>query len=310
MEAQVRNILAQQTTKTHKIQQLHLLGVPKRRIAELVTNGNYGQVWNAIARMNLQSQPIATLPITVDYTFNRKFGVEIEAYNCSKTTIVRVLREEGIEVVSESYNHDTRPHWKIVSDSTIRGNSTFELVSPVLQGEAGLKELKKVCLILDANGVKVNSSCGLHVHFDAADFTLETWKNVALTYKNIESVIDKFMPSSRRDQFYCRSLRTISKVDIQNANSIQELQRNAFENIRYFKINPQSYTRHKTIEFRQHAGSINHEKITNWIFFIHRLVTFAQHQQIGSQINNINDLPFVDEDLKFFFRQRTKKINR
>ena len=39
-------------------------------------------------------------------------------------------------------------------------------------GEAGLRELEKVCWVLDLCDVKVNESCGLHVHIDAAGFNM------------------------------------------------------------------------------------------------------------------------------------------
>lgn len=309
MEQQIANILAQTTTKTRKIQQLLMLGLTRRQVADLVTNGNYGFVQNVYARMNLAHQPEqpTALP-TIDYTFNRRFGVEIEAYNCRMNVLVDALREEGVQVSSESYNHTTRNHWKIVSDSSLSGNNTFELVSPVLEGEAGLKELKKVCWVLDACGVKVNASCGLHIHFDAANFSLQSWKNIAISYKHIESVIDKFMPESRRNNNYCRSMRNITEQKINNAQSIDNLQQVAFENTRYFKVNPQSYSRHKTIEFRQHAGSINYDKISNWVLFLNGLVTFAQQQPIASG-TALNDIPFLSDEQKSFFRLRTKKLN-
>lgn len=309
MEQQIANILAQTTTKTRKIQQLLMLGLTRRQVADLVTNGNYGFVQNVYARMNLAHQPEQTTALpTIDYTFNRRFGVEIEAYNCRMNVLVDALREEGVQVSSESYNHTTRNHWKIVSDSSLSGNNTFELVSPVLEGEAGLKELKKVCWVLDACGVKVNASCGLHIHFDTANFSLQSWKNIAISYKHIESVIDKFMPESRRNNNYCRSLRNITEQKINNAQSIDNLQQVAFENTRYFKVNPQSYSRHKTIEFRQHAGSINYDKISNWVLFLNGLVTFAQQQPIASG-TALNDIPFLSDEQKSFFRLRTKKLN-
>ena len=116
MNEQIRSILAQETTKTSKIRQLYLLGVPRAEIARMVTNGNYGFVVNALRRMSEcecgpNIQPLAAAP---DYTFNRKFGIEIEAYNCSRERLARELRESGIEVVVEGYNHTTRPHWKLV----------------------------------------------------------------------------------------------------------------------------------------------------------------------------------------------------
>ena len=44
MDEQIRGILAQETTKTSKIQQLLLLGLTRRQVADLVTRGNYGWV--------------------------------------------------------------------------------------------------------------------------------------------------------------------------------------------------------------------------------------------------------------------------
>ena len=188
MNEQVRSILAQETTKTSKIRQLFLLGVPRAEIARMVTNGNYGFVVNALRRMREREGGLNIHPATaaLDYTFNRKFGIEIEAYNCSRERLARELREAGIEVTVESYNHTTRPHWKLVTDSSINGNDTFELVSPILVGEAGLRELEKVCWVLDLCEVKVNESCGLHVHIDAAGFSMATWRPLRQGCKLIE----------------------------------------------------------------------------------------------------------------------------
>ena len=95
MNEQVRSILAQETTKTSKIRQLYLLGVPRAEIARMVTNGNYGFVVNALRRMREREDGLSIHPVTtmLDYTFNRKFGIEIEAYNCSRERLARELRE-------------------------------------------------------------------------------------------------------------------------------------------------------------------------------------------------------------------------
>ena len=85
-----------------------------------------------------------------------------------------------------------------MTDSSLSGNDTFELLSPILVGETGLRELEKVCWVLDLCDVKVNESCGLHVYIDATGFNMETWRNLALSYKHLEPVIDRFMPASRR----------------------------------------------------------------------------------------------------------------
>ena len=46
MNEEIRNILAEAGTKTSKIRKLLLLGLTHREIAELVTRGNRGFVWN------------------------------------------------------------------------------------------------------------------------------------------------------------------------------------------------------------------------------------------------------------------------
>ena len=311
MEQQIANILAQTVTKTRKIEQLLMLGLTRRQVADLVTNGNYGFVQNVYARMQNTLSPtssVVSFP-ELDYSFTRRFGVELEAYNCDKNVLARALQEEGINVRTESYNHNSRPHWKIVTDSSLRGNQTFELVSPILEGEAGLKELKKVCWVLDACGAKVNVTCGTHVHFDASAFNMDTWKNVALTYKNIENIIDKFLPESRTNGHYCKSLSRITASLIQSVDSITALQQQVFRSDRYFKVNVQSYSRHRTVEFRQHSGTVSFEKLSNWIYFLNGLVTFAQHGSLASG-TQLNEIPFLDDELKTYFRQRTKKLNR
>lgn len=313
MNEQINNILNQQITKTGKIQQLLLLGLTRRQVADLVTNGNYGFVQNVYKRM-LETgafQPTTNNINTfseIDYTFNRRFGVEIEAYNCTRERLAQELREAGISVAVEGYNHDTRNHWKLVTDSSLSGSNTFELVSPILEGESGLKELEKVCWVLDYCDVKVNDSCGLHIHMDAANFTLNTWKNLILTYRRAERVIDAFMPSSRRNNPYCRGIQSITESRIQEAASLNDL-RMAFGGDRYHKLNLESYSRHRTVEFRQHSGTTNFTKMENWIRFIANMITFAQQTNITTGTALVN-LPFLTADQKTYFKLRTKKLSR
>lgn len=249
----------------------------------------------------------ASLP-EVDYTFNRRFGIEIEAYNCTRERLAHELQEAGINVAVEGYNHTTSSRWKLVTDGSLYGNNTFELVSPILEGESGLRELEKVCWVLDLCNVKVNDSCGLHVHMDAADFNINTWKNLALSYKNIEDTINAFMPVGRRDNEYCKSLGRISERKILQANTLDDL-RAAFRNDRYHKVNLEAYARHRTIEFRQHSGSTNFTKMKNWVLFLGRMITFAQQAKVETG-TTLQNLPFLTDDQKIYFKLRTKKLSR
>ena len=307
MNEQITAILSQTTTKTRKIEQLLQLGLTRRQVADLVTNGNYGFVQNVYKKMLERAGQNIPTSTQLDYSFTRKFGIEIEAYNCTREKLASELRAAGIDVAVEGYNHTTRNHWKLVTDASLTGNNTFELVSPVLEGEAGLKELEKVCWVLEFCDVKVNDSCGLHIHMDAADFDLQTWKNLALSYKHLERVIDSFMPQSRRQNYYCKGLSSISASDIQAAQSINDLQA-AFGNNRYRKVNLEAYARHRTVEFRQHSGTTNFTKMENWIRFLNGLITFAKAGIAGT--TSLDNIPFLDEKQKLFYKLRTKKLAR
>lgn len=312
MNEQIQNILNENGTKTSKIQKLLALGLTRRQVADLVANGNYGFVQNVYKRMmqgltNTAAQTAATIAPAIDYAFNRNFGIEIEACNCTRERLARELTAAGINVEVEGYNHtDHTDHWKLVTDSSLSGNNTFELVSPILHGEQGLEELEKVCWVLDLCNAKVNDTCGLHVHMDAAEFDLTTWKNLILTYKRLEGVIDNFMPHSRRNNHYCKALTAITENSIKHARNIGEL-RAAFFHNRYHKVNLEAYARHRTVEFRQHGGSTNFTKMSAWIHFLSKMITFAKQGQVhtGTTLQNI---PFLTESEKLYLKIRTKKL--
>ena len=312
MNEQIQSILNENGTKTSKIQKLLALGLTRRQVANLVANGNYGFVQNVYKRMmqgltNTAGQAAATIAPTIDYTFNRNFGVEIEAYNCMRGRLARELNAAGIRVEVEGYNHtDHTDHWKLVTDSSLSGNDTFELVSPILHGEQGLEELEKVCWVLDLCNAKVNDSCGFHVHMDAAEFDLQTWKNLVITYKRLENVIDHFMPRSRRNNTFCRPLTTISETIINQASNIGEL-RAAFNHNRYHKVNLEAYARHRTVEFRQHGGSTNFTKMSAWIHFLAKMITFAKQGQVQTN-TTLQNVPFLTESEKLYLKIRTKKL--
>lgn len=301
-----QDILAQNSTKTEKIKLLLSLGMTRKQVATLMGVG-YGFVQNVYAKM----QPATTTPLVLGLMpFERKFGVEIEAFSKGKTIkqLVIAIKNKGITCQNQNYNHTTAPSWKIVSDSSINADGvTFEIVSPILQGEDGLIQTQKVCEVLKAFGARINKSCGLHIHFDAQNFNLQTWKNLLINYANIENVIDKFMPESRRadNNRYCKSFKNdiefIKKAD--NFDDIVDKM-----GIRYKKINTESYARHKTVEFRQHSGTIEFEKIKNWVLFLHNLTVASERGIING--NSIEDLISINQpDIIAFYAERTEELN-
>lgn len=210
---------------------------------------------------------------------NRTYGVEIEFVG-DRYMVLEAVRELGIECHIEGYNHETRNHWKIVSDSSVRANrnqngSGWELVSPILKGRDGLEQIKKVCKALKIAGAAVNRSCGLHVHHDAADFTTNTFKNLIRLYARFEPVIDSLVSQSRRgnNNRYCKSLAELNIDEIMKQKDLYNI--TALYGNRYRKLNLQSYITHGTVEFRQHQGTIDADKIINWIKLTQAMVQRA-----------------------------------
>lgn len=322
-----QEILNSNLSKTAKMNLLFDLGLSRTDVARLMNCG-YGFVQNVYARRfgtgRTNRRTFREIVEEAEYrltnfTFNHTFGVEIEACGVRREELKTELRAAGIEVEDESYNHSTRNHWKIVSDGSLTGSYTFELVSPKLTGETGLRQLKTVCLILKGLETKINKSCGLHIHFDASNFTGQTWKNLFKNYAKLEREIDSFMPNSRRanQNGYCKSLRVSAfENKIDSVENLSEAERTLRElagklytgsSDRYYKINAQSYWRHRSIEFRQHAGTVNEKKIQNWILFLARLIEYSKQATVRSE--NWNSLKnFLPDEILNYYENRKREL--
>lgn len=196
---------------------------------------------------------------------NRKFGIEIECIGANKQHVVTALNEIGVrcdDLTGNSYStyHATHPSWKIVLDGSVHGG--WEIVSPILVGEEGIEQVRKVAKTLVAKNATVNKNCGLHVHVDAHGLSIKSIVNVARRYAKFETEINNFMPVARRSNQYCRAINA-SDLDYIESRGISYL--GGLD--RYQKVNLSAYARHGTVEFRQHSGTVNGEKMENWIRF-------------------------------------------
>lgn len=234
------------------------------------------------------------------------FGVEIECYNVISTELVRETASRNVTCVDERYNHDNKRYFKIISDASIRGNNPIECVSPILKGVSGLNSLKSVCDSLNAINAQVNRSTGLHIHFGASKISDKHFVRIFKNYLKLETTIDSFMPHSRRgsNNMYCKSLEN------RNLNSC-ETKSDVINTLdsRYFKVNAQSYLRYKTVEFRQHSGTTDYNKIYNWINFLRKLIQFSYNSDIQN-VNSVDEIPFLNTTEKRYFNNRINQLNQ
>jgi hypothetical protein len=237
---------------------------------------------------------------------NRTFGVEFEMFlpDSKEQTLEGVqshLRAAGIECQITAYSMKERvEYWKITKDSSIRpdscGDLGFELVSPVLLGRHGLARCQRVLSAVSQLGASVNESAGFHVHIGAEDLCSAQVANVAQNFVRYEEGIDLMLPGSRRGHgnpyimsnlavFGGSSGEEISSAIRGAAGSMEQLVSLVNPGIpilsapgspcvdqRHYKLNLHSYSKHGTVEFRQHSGTVDCTTAEAWICFLLRFV--------------------------------------
>ena len=200
--------------------------------------------------------------------FQRRFGIEIE-FKGSRAAVCESIQRLGVACQQESYNHNTRNHWKIVTDASLGYDNAGEVVSPILQGEQGLRELELVCQGLEDAGATVDRQCGLHIHLDCRDMSVAECQTVFKRYSDYEASIDRIMPRSRRGN--ARWCGTIADSNVKRGTfATKQSLGNALG--RYYKVNLTNIASRGSIEFRQHSGTTNYTKIYNWLNFLQQFV--------------------------------------
>ena len=247
------------------------------------------------------------------FNSDRDFGIEIEFLiprDKTQETIANALRGVGVDCRVEGYNHTTRPHWKIVGDVSVSGNRTHtgnnELVSPRLCGENGLRQVEKVCDVLNLLGCEVNKSCGLHVHQDVTDIVGESdrtatkfLKNLVLFCAKYENIIYKLISPSRLDNrqysipvrrifFNSRYMRLNNELStikndldrkvkiVVNDKSESSVSGN-LQHSRSCGLNLYKIWQRGSVEFRYHNGTLNFDKIKSWVVVTNAIVNSVEN---------------------------------
>lgn len=230
-------------------------------------------------------------PSVVTGREEKTVGIELEFFGVNYRSVVAGLKRAGINVEWETYTHRVTNGWKLVYDASVTSTGTglsrgLELVSPPLTTEAMRSQLKVICEVLNQMGAKVDKTCGVHVHHDVNDYTFKDFKNLFVAYDKHSQHIDEIMPITRRRGFqtersgiskYCLPISADKLAEVQNAESIQDVTRIMCQ--RYRVLNFTSFVKYGTIEFRQHAGSTDFDKLMNWVMITQKIVATAKNKK-------------------------------
>lgn len=250
-------------------------------------------------------------------------GVEIEFFGTTREAVKAAIEAKGLQVEIEGWagTKRFRGAWKLTTDASVTSTGTgigrgLELVSPPLTIAEMERQLKLVCEALNECNAKVDRSAGVHVHHHIDDLNLNQIKNIYRIYDKHQASIDEFFPKSRRgSQRYVGSMTEYDMEKVEAATSIHELVRGTE---RYRNVNFQSYVKYGTIEFRQHAGSTDFEKIFNWVLISQMIVTAATKKKsirkLGESVNKTmafnKEIGIYATRQGGFFRDRKKELRK
>lgn len=184
---------------------------------------------------------------------NLKFGVDSLTYSIFEG----IKFTFGIEIetcIGRVPDNDiSNLNVKAVHDGSLRdksGNTPGgEYVTGVLKGDSGLVQLHELCRVL-SNCCKINQQCGVHVHVGSLDWGKEDVVYCYILGEQLEEELFSILPSSRRENTYCRFLTPITKPYLESLISakskgqydiiINELYNEIYKEVTYIKGNPKS----------------------------------------------------------------------
>ena len=209
--------------------------------------------------------------------FSRAVGIELEAINEDR---------EAMDYGYYESNWEFRNNWRVVHDGSIdsgEGVGREFITKGGLSGDELYQSIDNVTTGLKDYGWSVNRSCGMHIHIDARDLRWREIKYILAVSKLCEQIMFKMLPTSRRNGRWCKRI----PLTMENILSICDDQEfietwygafdtypsyDKYNDARYCGVNMHSRIIHGSIEFRHHSGTLDSEKIVNWIEVCQRIV--------------------------------------
>jgi hypothetical protein len=211
---------------------------------------------------------------------NRRFGVEIEVEfdnGSDRSRAMDRLHDEfrcqgrGADYVRTERN---ATYWHLKHDGSL-GDYGLELASPALKGTRGKAELEAICSVLQQEQAYIDKKCGIHVHHDCTDLSDAAFIKIWQFYRKHQRAIDHYVSPSRRIFESSHPFNGPLSYSL-SFDTYENMKERLINDTPRAVINFRSYVMRGTIEFRQHQGSIDAEKIFSWIVFTQGIISWAQ----------------------------------
>ncbi|MDT8900092.1 amidoligase family protein [Anaeroselena agilis] len=262
---------------------------------------------------------------------NQHFGIEIE--------MTGLTREAAANVIAKYFGTHARyvggcykeyhvadaagRTWKVVYDSSIRaekkvsgGTATagddhkVEMVSPKCN-YADINDIQELVRLIRKAGGIVNSSCGIHVHVDAANHNAKSLRNLVNIMASKDELIYKALEvDSARESRFCKKVdgRLVAALKAKKPATMDAVKNiwyapyggdgsyQHYHSSRYHGLNLHSVFQKGTVEFRLFNSTLHAGKIKAYIQFC----LAVSHQAIAQK--SASATPTVTYNPAYTFR--------
>ncbi len=169
-------------------------------------------------------------------------------------------------------------------------NLTAEIQVSYVVGKE--KIVREICAFLKTRAM-VNDTCGTHVHFDMRHLDEAEVRVIGVKLACAVPALRKLLPRSRRTSDYCH-------MDICDVESWDD--KESF-------VNVAAYAKYKTIEVRGHSGTLDADKILNWIALCDKIMYSDVIKSI-KEPKHIKKYHGTNKELSSYITKRAKDVNK
>ncbi len=230
------------------------------------------------------------------------FGVEVEMTGITRRQAAQALanyfgtapRQTGGYYDKWNVKDPSGKDWTVMYDGSIRTEMksengytavndieySVEMVTPKLTYEE-LPKLQECVRQLRYAGAKVNKTCGIHVHVDAANHNRQSLKNLlSIMYSKEDILFKALQVNENRVQQYCQKVREpmlkearkLSSDETKNLTALESIwyegnveNREHYNWTRYYALNLHSVFYRGTIEWRCFNSTLHAGKVAAYV---------------------------------------------
>ncbi len=229
----------------------------------------------------------------------RLWSCEVEHYSTHRKECVKVYKDMP-KAFGLSSDGSLRTSGMLRDGRYIDG--AYEIQTALLGGKKGETVIRDFLGKLSKAGGYVDATCGLHIHIDMTDVLahrkcVQILKNVLLFHLLFEDVLVLFLPSNRRNGQYCQFIaKNYSTDQLSNITEYEDLMSfwyrmtdrdsvrsaigNHYQKTRYQGVNFHPLWEKNNIEIRHHSGTLNAQKILEWVNLHTRIIDYCMRDDI------------------------------